>query len=364
MNKKNEKPKIVAAMSGGVDSSVAAYLYKEKGYDVIGVTLRMKSCDDERETAKSCCGLEENKQVVLVAEKLGIEHNFLEEMSLFSEKVVDYTWKEYLSGKTPNPCVKCNRFLKFGALLDYAKQIGAVGIVTGHYAVLKRDSAGHVIMYKAKDDNKNQTYFLSALTQDQLDHSYMPLGEMCKPDVRKLADKLGLPNAKKVESQDACFGYKGETFAETLARINNYSGKPGNIIGDDGKVLGKHNGIYNFTIGQRKGLGVALGKPAYVYKIDAVTNEVYISTDSSKLFCAKFTAVNMNWLDFNYERFEGYIQTRYRQKPIMATVVKTGERTARVELQDPARAVTPGQALAVYNGDQLIAGGWIDKIIE
>ena len=356
--------KIVVGLSGGVDSSVAAHIYVEKGYEVIGVTLKMKSCDDSREKTKACCGLDDNIQARLVADKLGIKHYFLDVRSIFKEKIIDYAWHEYSAAKTPNPCVWCNYYLKFGAMLDFAKELDAVGVVTGHYAILKRNKNGKVKIFKGIDDNKNQTYFLSALTQDQLNHSYMPLGNLKKTEVRDIADKLELPNAKKTESQDACFGYKGETFAQTLARINNSISKSGNLVNDNGGVIGKHSGIQNFTIGQRKGLGVALGKPAYVTNINMEDNSVQISTDRDKLLCTGFTALKMNWLDFNYDKFECEVQTRYRQTPTKAIVYKKSDSTAEIELLTPVRAVTPGQAVAVYNNDQLIAGGWIENIAK
>ena len=361
----NTKTKIIAALSGGVDSSVAASIYTKKGFEVIGVTLKMKSCDDTKEKTKSCCGLDDNIQAGLVAEKLGISHYFLDVRKDFKEKILKYAWDEYYIGRTPNPCVLCNYFLKFGALLDFAKDIGAVGVITGHYAILRHDNkSNNTKLFKGYDDNKNQTYFLSALTQEQLNHSHMPLGELTKTEVRQIAAKLDLPNAKKQESQDACFGYKGETFAETLSRTFNTHSIAGDIVTEDGKIVGKHNGIHNFTIGQRKGLGVALGKPAYVVKIDSKSNIVTISTDSSLLLADRFEAINMNWLDFSYDRLECEVQTRYRQSPIKAIVTKINESQVDVKLLVPSRAITPGQALAVYKGEQLIAGGRIDAVIR
>lgn len=357
MNK--NKTTLVAALSGGVDSSVAASIYIEQGYNVIGVTLKMKSCDDTHEKTKACCGLDDNIQARLVAEKLGISHYFLDVRPLFKEKILDYAWREYISGRTPNPCILCNRYLKFGALLDFAKQLGAKGVITGHYAVVLRSNNEKTKIFRGIDKTKDQTYFLSALTQEQLNCSYMPLGEMTKKDVRLIAEKLKLPNANKKESQDACFGYKGETFAETLARLYKNKSMPGNIVTKDNKIIGEHNGIQNFTIGQRKGLKIALGKPAYVMGIDAIKNTVIVSTNRDDLFCEKFTASDMNWLDFNNDKLKCEVQTRYRQSPYLADVYKKGD-SALVIPVDPIPAVTPGQGLAVYKDKQLIAGGWID----
>jgi len=354
--------KIVAALSGGVDSAVAASTYVEKGYEVIGVTLKMKSCDDSKEKTKACCGLDDNIQARLVAEKLNIPHYFLDVRQDFKEKILKYAWKEYSVARTPNPCVLCNFYLKFGSLLDFATDIGAIGVITGHYAILERDETGSVKLFKGKDDLKNQTYFLSALTQEQLNRSYMPLGDITKVEVRQIASQLGLPNAKKQESQDACFGYKGEAFAETLYRIFDSKSIPGDIITEDGKIVGRHKGINNYTIGQRKGLGIALGKPAYVFKIDKESNTVYVSTDSSLLLKSTFTAIDMNWLDSDEDIIECEVQTRYRQTPLPAIVEKITSTTASITLLQPARAITPGQALAVYRGSQLIAGGWIDEV--
>ncbi|MCP4178208.1 MAG: tRNA 2-thiouridine(34) synthase MnmA [bacterium] len=357
-----KKQSIVVGLSGGVDSSVAASICVEQGFNVIGVTLKMKSCDDSKEKTKACCGLDDNIQARLVAEKLDIPHYFLDVREQFRDKVLQYAWNEYNTARTPNPCILCNFYLKFGALLDFAKKLGAIGIATGHYAIIKRDENNNAKLFKGIDDTKNQTYFLAALTQEQLNYSYMPLGELRKSEVRKIAEKLKFPNANKQESQDACFGYKGETFSQTLSRVFEYSPKKGDIIDDHGKILGTHEGIQNFTIGQRKGLGVALGKPAYVSNINLKNNTVTLSTDPEKLLCNRFKAIKMNWLDFPYDKFECEVQTRYRQTPQPAVVHKIDSQNALVELIKPLRAVTPGQGLAVYNKEQLIAGGWIDDI--
>jgi tRNA-specific 2-thiouridylase len=348
-------------MSGGVDSSVAAALYLERGYKIIGVTLKMKTCDDSREKTKSCCGLDDNIQVRLVAEKLGIPHRFIAVREEFSEQVLSYAWNEYKNGRTPNPCVLCNHFLKFGTVLNrFARELGAEGIITGHYAVINREIPGKARLFKGSDNEKDQTYFLSALTQDQLNHCYMPLGEMTKPEVRAIAARLELPNAAKKESQDACFGFKGETFAQTLARFFNENPRPGQIVDENGTVLGHHDGIQFFTIGQRKGLGIALGKPAYVVAIDSQKCQVKVSTNPDLLLTDKFAANAMNWLDFDSDSLECEVQTRYRQQLQPAKVYRQGDR-AIVELAKPLASVTPGQRLAIYKHGQLLGGGWIEN---
>lgn len=351
---------LVAAMSGGVDSSVAAALYRDMGFRVIGVTLKMKNCDDSREKTKSCCGLDDNIQARLVAEKLGIIHRFVSVREDFADRILRYAWDEYKSGRTPNPCVLCNHFLKFGSTLErFAHEVGAEGIITGHYAVINREIPDKARLFKGSDSEKDQTYFLSALTQKQLNFCHMPLGSMTKKEVRQMAEKLDLPNAAKKESQDACFGYKGETFALTLARFFNEAPAAGNLVLEDGTVVGQHNGIEFFTIGQRKGLGVAFGKPAYVVAIKPTSQEVIISTDHDKLLCEKFTATDMNWLDFDTDSAECEVQTRYRQTLQPATVYRRGDQ-AVVELKTPLSAVTPGQRLAIYRNNQLLGGGWIN----
>ncbi len=351
----------IAAMSGGVDSSVAAAIYLERGYQVVGVTLKMKTCDNSREKTKSCCGLDDNIQARQVAEKLGITHRFISVREDFAEKILKYALDEYQAGRTPNPCVLCNHYLKFGPMLErFAEEVGASGIITGHYAVINRENPEKARLFKGSDTEKDQTYFLSALTQKQLDLCHMPLGELNKPEVRAMAEKLGLPNAKKQESQDACFGYKGETFALTLCRHFNATPHKGLFVDENGTVLGEHEGIEFFTIGQRKKLGIALGKPAYVVDIDGGSGRITISTDPDRLLCHSFSAHSMNWLDFEHDSLDCEIQTRYRQPLQPATIIRQHDK-ALVKLHKPLAAVTPGQRLAIYKNSQLLGGGWIDK---
>lgn len=352
----------VAALSGGVDSSVAAAIFVRSGHKVVGVTLKMKNCDDTKEKAKACCGLDDNIQARLAADKLGIPHYFVDGRKEFREKILQYAMSEYALGRTPNPCILCNFYLKFGALMSYAKEIGAEGIITGHYAIIRRNNSTDSKIFKGVDDNKNQTYFLSGLTQEQINFSYFPLGEITKSEVRKLAEEFRLPNAKKEESQDACFGYKGETFAQTLSRTFNHPAKQGNIIDENGKILAKHEGIENFTIGQRRGLGIALGSPAFVVSINGTSGDIIVSSNPELILVKTFTASKMNYLDIKDQTFECEVQTRYRQTPQRAIVYKLDNNRVKIELAKPLRAVTPGQALAIYNGDQLIAGGWIDYL--
>lgn len=352
---------LVAAMSGGVDSSVAASFFIEQGYKVIGVTLKMKNCDNTKEKTKSCCGIDDNIQVKLVAEKLKIQHRFIPVREEFEDKILRYAWNEYKTGRTPNPCVLCNRYVKFGdEVIRFAQEMGASGIITGHYAVINRDTPDRARLFKGSNIEKDQTYFLSGLTQEQLNLCHMPLGNLDKKEVRAIAEKIGLPNYAKKDSQDACFGYKGETFAMTLSRYFNESLQQGEIVDEDNNVIGTHNGLQFFTIGQRKKLGIALGKPAYVIDIDKKTNRIKVSTDQEKLLCNSFYASDMNWLDFKEETMECEVQTRYRQPLQPAVVTKKGDK-AFVELKSPLSSVTPGQRLAIFKNSQLLGGGWIEK---
>ncbi|MGM0461316.1 MAG: tRNA 2-thiouridine(34) synthase MnmA [Fibrobacterota bacterium] len=354
--------RIIAAMSGGVDSSVAAALYVEQGYEVIGITLKMKTCDNSREKTKACCGLDDNIQARMAAEKLGIKHYFLDLRHIFEEKVLRYAWEEYSRGRTPNPCVMCNEYLKFGALIEYADKLNACGVITGHYAQIHRDETGQFGLFNGVDTTKNQTYFLATLTAQQLEKSCMPLGVYTKDTVRKMARERGLENADKSESQDACFGYRGEIFAETLGRYFNAPFRPGEMIDDDGNHLGRHEGIEKFTIGQRKGLGIALGKPAYVSHIDGTTARVRVTTRQEELLSSALRAEHMNWLMDMPAEFTCRAQIRYNQRPMPVTVACTGDKEVRVYFETPVRAATAGQLLALYTGDRLVGGGWISHV--
>jgi len=353
------KTTLVAAISGGVDSAVAAAVMQQHGYNIIGVTLKMKECNEKAEKRKSCCGIDDNIQAKLIAAKLGFPHYFHDVKPQFLTQVLQPTWNTYKHGQTPNPCILCNQHIKFGALLKFALSIGAKGIITGHYAKLIKNKNGHNTLHRANDPEKDQTYFLAQMNQQQLDLCYMPLAELTKTEVRQKARELNLSNADKQESQDACFGYKDETFATTLARFFQQIPPKGNLIDTKGNIIGKHQGIHNFTIGQRKGLGIALGKPAYVAKIDPQTNTVTITTNQQDLLSKQIIAQNINWLKKMPQQFQAQIQIRYRQKPIPATITKIDDNTIKAIPNQPLRAVTPGQTLAIYKNTQLIAGSTI-----
>ncbi len=348
--------KLVAAISGGVDSSVAAALCLEKGVELVAVTLKMRSCENMPDKRKSCCGIEDDMHARGAADKLGIPHYFLNVKEEFEDKVLRQAWQEYAAGRTPNPCALCNRYLKFGTLIDYALKIGAGGIITGHYAIIENNT-----LRRGVDPDKDQTYFLFGLTPEQIGRSYMPLGPYTKREVRELARRFGLPNAEKTESQDACFGYKDETFAQTLQKLFKGGSRKGCLKDKEGKILGEHEGVHLFTIGQRKGLGIALGAPAYVVGIDNVSGDVTVSRDEKDLLCDSLRAERVNWqlAKFAGCEFKCLAQIRYRSRPAAATVSPDASGGVAVKFEEPQRAVTPGQAVVFYDGDMLLGGGWI-----
>ena len=353
---------LLSAMSGGVDSSVATALALEAGYDVVGATLHLKGNEEAEVLAKSCCGSDDFLQVRLAAEKLGIKHEFLDRRAEFHEIVLRYSWHEYKSGRTPKPCSMCNAYIKFGLLADYARSIGAKGIITGHYANLIRNAAGHNELHHAKDSAKDQIYFLALLNQKQLDFCHMPLGGMCKSEVRAKAEALGLANAKKRESQDACFGVPGEAFSHTLKKYFNETTPGGNIVDTSGKVLGFHQGIYLYTVGQRKGLNVAMGVPAYVSEIRPVSNEVVLTTNGDDLLINEVELHNMNWLDEFPDALECMVQLRYRQPPLAAKIYHLpASDQLLIKLDKAISRPALGQVGAIYAGDRLLGGGIISR---
>lgn len=347
------KPLLVAAMSGGVDSTVAAALALEAGAEVLGVTLELRECD-----GNGGCGSDDREQVRRVAGQLGIEHHFLDLRREFREKVLEYSWREYRAGRTPNPCAFCNFHLKFGLLAEFARKQGAEGMLTGHYAVLDHEKGE---LRHAVDSGKDQVYFLALLNREQLQFCRMPLGRLTKDEVRRKADALGVENARKKESQDACFGIPGEAFSQTLAAYFGAEPIPGEIVDTNGKVLGRHQGIHLYTIGQRKGLGVAMGRPAYVVAIDPAANRVVLSTDSGLLLRDVLEVARVNMTAERPERFACEVQTRYRQKPVPAMVTLLPGNCARLELETPVGAPAVGQVAAFYDGDLVLGGGIIEK---
>jgi len=364
------KKKIVAvAMSGGVDSSVAAKLLVEQGYHVVGITLDFKPSKNDP-TIKWYCGTGGIEQAQEVATKLGIEHHIVSCQAQFENKVLWPSWQEYSNGRTPNPCVLCNKFLKFGVLWELASKLGAEKIATGHYARIARtEKNDSLALLRGLDPNKDQSYFLFALSNEQLGRAIFPLGEMNKDDVRKMAKEFGFVSSKSQESQDACFGCEDGGFAEGLRRKFKAELLVGNIIDPSGEVLGKHQGIHRVTIGQRKGLRVAIGRRAYVTEIDSKNNTVVLSDNDNDIFSNTLEASQMvwseGWLSYLAESQKNdspiacLAQIRYRHRAVEATAQPIDNSQALVKFEVMQRAITPGQAVVLYDGQEVIGGGWI-----
>ena len=342
-------------MSGGVDSSVSAALLVEQGYDVHGVSLRMwegergpRVCSDHRGAAE-------------VAAHLNIPHTLLDLRGQFAETVVKPFAQDYLRGRTPNPCVACNRDFKLGTLLGWAKEHGADCVATGHYARLTHDDSMHQsALRRAADRSKDQSYFLFALSQHQLAHTLFPLGGMYKAEVRAKARALGLPSAERPESQDICFG----DYKALVARYADEGAlHGGDVVNGAGKVLGHHGGVHTVTVGQRRGLGIAAEEPLYVIDIDEQSKRVVVG-QKADLRCAGLIAGSVNWLEPPEGDIEAEVQIRYRAPAAACRIRPQSDRTCEVRFAEPLPAVTPGQAAVFYRGDQVLGGGWIERALR
>jgi tRNA-specific 2-thiouridylase len=357
--------KALVAMSGGVDSSVAAWLMKEQGAECVGVTLKLFANDDiaggARETGhRGCCSLADINDARAVAYRLDMPHYVLNFTEEFRNTVMRRFVEAYEGGATPNPCIDCNRFIKFSRLLERARQLDFDAVVTGHYARIERDGPeGRFLLKKAADPGKDQSYVLYAMTQDQLAHARFPLGGMTKTRTREIAEAQGFVNARKRDSQDICFA-PDRDYASFIERHTGRQAPGGDIVDETGRVLGRHRGIIRYTIGQRRGLGIALNDPVYVKAKSAADNRVVLGPESS-LYAKTLIARDLNLIA--RERLErplrAAVKIRYAQQEQKATVEQTGEDTLRVDFDEPQRAVTPGQAVVFYDGEVVAGGGII-----
>lgn len=353
--------RVVAAMSGGVDSSLVAGLLKKEGRDTIGVTFRMWPKEEcGASIGRSCCSLEAVTRARAVAEDLGIPYYVVDFSEEFKKNVIDYFCGEYLKGHTPNPCVVCNEKIKFGKLLEKALSLGASYIATGHYANVNFDKkSGRYLLKEGKDKQKDQSYFLFSLSQNQLKHAIFPLGNLTKVRVRTIAKRMNIKTFDTISSQDICF-VQDLNYAEYIRKKTGVEIRPGEIVDKGGKVLGRHKGIPFYTIGQRRGLGIAHKEPLYVTGIDIANNRLVVGP-REEVMKKSLVAKHMNWISVEgiTKPIKVSAMIRYNSEKARATVTKIDADSVRVDFDEPQAAPTPGQAVVFYNKNVVIGGGWI-----
>ncbi len=351
--------KVVVAMSGGVDSSVAAALLKQQGYDVIGMMLRLWS-EPGKEDSNRCCTPDSMALARRVAAKLDIPFYVVDAKEVFRETVVQYFLDGYARGETPNPCLLCNRQIRWTFLLDHALALGADFMATGHYVRRRTTDDGRQALLRAVDHMKDQSYVLHVLSQEKLVKALFPIGDYTKPEIRKIAESFGLPTASRHDSQDLCF-LAGDDYRNFIQRNAAQMLKPGQIVTREGKVVGEHNGLANYTIGQRKGLGVASSVPLYVLSKNATSNTLIVGTQD-ELGSTELTARDVNWVSVKApkESFRADVKIRYTAKEVSAEVTPSEDRSrVQVRFDAPVRDITAGQAAVFYQGDVLLGGGII-----
>lgn len=355
------KKKVVVGMSGGVDSSVAALILKEQGYDVIGVTMQIWQDEDYCDMSENggCCGLSAVDDARRVADVIGIPYYVMNFKKEFRTNVIDYFIREYLEGRTPNPCIACNRYVKWEALLHRSLSIGADYIATGHYGKIAQLDNGRFAVTKSASSNKDQSYVLYNLSQEELSRTLFPLSSMEKDEVRKIAEQAGLPVAHKKDSQDICFIPDGD-YAKFIEQKTGISSTPGNFVDTKGNILGQHTGIIHYTVGQRKGLGIAFGEPRYVIRLNVKDNEVVLGT-LEELMSKEIYIRDVNYMALPNitEPLKVTGKVRYSAKDVPCTVFPEKDGRVKAVFDEPVRAATPGQAAVFYLGDNIVCGGSI-----
>lgn len=354
--------RVLVAMSGGVDSAVTALLLKEQGYECIGATMKLHNYKSNRPDNATCGGADDIEDARAVAEKLGMEYHVFDYSSKFDDAVIQYFVETYERGWTPNPCIRCNEFLKFGMLYEKARELGCDYIATGHYARIEK-RGGRYILKKGVDPMRDQSYVLYSLTQDKLAHTLFPLGEYSKDEVRKLAADAGFSNASKPDSQDICF-IPDKDYMSFIEKYDDREYEPGDIVDQNGNKVGEHKGAIGYTTGQRRGLGVALGYPAYVLDKSMVDNTVTVGPDEA-LYHSGLLADRWNWVAVGGigKPMEVDVRTRHHQVEAEGTLYAEGDKI-KISFYEPQRAITRGQTVVCYRGDEVVGGGQIIDILD